>query len=89
VFFEIKTQNMIDNPNSVAKLSKNKFHKIANKSSWEFKATKNNKGYRAFNGDMSIRYNMNGTWFDANHFYGAPYWVVTSAKNGVIKIMMT
>ena len=79
---------MIDNPSSVAKLSKNKFHKIANKSSWEFKATQNNKGYRAFNGDMSIRYNMNGTRFDANHFYGAPYWVVASAKNGVIKIMM-
>ena len=81
-------QNVIDNPKSVTKLSTNKFHKIANKSSWEFKPTQNNKGYRALKGDMSIRYNMNGTRFDAAHFGGSPYWVISSAKNGTIKIMM-
>ena len=81
-------QNVIDNPNSVTKLSTDKFHKIANKSSWEFKPTQNNKGYRALKGDMSIRYNMNGTRFDAAHFGGSPYWVISSAKNGTIKIMM-
>ena len=82
-------QNVIDNPNSVTKLSTDKFHNIANKSSWEFKPTKNNKGYHALNGDMSIRYNMNGTRFDAAHFGGSPYWVISSAKNGTIKIMMS
>ena len=81
-------QNVIDNPNSVTKLSTDKFHKIANKSSWEFKPTQNNKGYRALKGDMSIRYNMNGTRFDTAHFGGSPYWVISSAKNGTIKIMM-
>ena len=81
-------QNVIDNPNSVTQLSTDKFHKIANKSSWEFKPTQNNKGYRALKGDMSIRYNMNGTRFDADHFYGSPYWVISSAKNRSIKIMM-
>ena len=81
-------QNVIDNPNSITKLSTDKFHKIANKSSWEFKPTQNNKGYRALKGDMSIRYNMNGTRFDAAHFGGSPYWVISSAKNGTIKIMM-
>ena len=81
-------QNVVDNPKSITKLSTSKFHKIANKSSWEFRPTQNNKGYRAFKGDMSIRYNMNGTRFDAAHFGGAPYWVISSAKNGTIKIMM-
>ena len=81
-------QNVIDNPNSITKLSTDKFNKIANKSSWEFKPTQNNKGYRALKGDMSIRYNMNGTRFDAAHFGGSPYWVISSAKNGTIKIMI-
>ena len=81
-------QNVIDNPNSVTKLSTDKFHKIANKSSWKFKPTQNNKGYRALKDDMSIRYNMNGTRFDADHFGGSPYWVISSAKKGTIKIMM-
>ena len=81
-------QNVIENPSSVTKLSKEKFHKIANKSSWDFKPTQNNKGYRALKGDMSIRYNINGTRFDAAHFGGLPYWVISSAKNGTIKIMM-
>ena len=81
-------QNVIDNPNSVTNLSTDKFHKIANKSSWEFKPTQNNKGFRALKGDMSIRYNMNGTRFDTAHFGGSPYWVISSAKKGTIKIMM-
>lgn len=78
----------MNNPNNITKLSTDKFYEIANKSSWELKTTQNNKGYRAFKGDMSIRYNMNGTRFDAAHFGGSPYWVISSAKNGTIKIMM-
>lgn len=29
---------------------------------------------------MNIRYNLNGTPFDAAHFGGSPYWVISSAK---------
>ena len=64
-----------------------RFNKIADQSAWKSAPAKNGKGYRAFtDGDEAIRYNMNGTRFDAEHFYGDPYWVVSSAA-GEVKIL--
>ena len=81
-------KNIIDNPSDATKLNTNSFQKIAQKSSWNYGPTKNGKGYRAINGDMSIRYNLNGSRFDAQHFFGDPYWVVSSAAKGIEKIRM-
>ena len=41
-----------------------------------------------FYGNYSIRYNLNGTRFDAAHFYGSPYWVVSSSAKGVSKFLL-
>lgn len=42
---------------------------------------------RAVLNDKSIRFNMNGTRFDAAHFYGNPYWVVSSAALKKLKYL--
>lgn len=64
-----------------------RFGKIASKSSWNYSFAKNGKGMRAVLNDKAIRFNMNGTRFDAAHFYGNPYWVVSSAALGKLKYL--
>lgn len=65
------------------------YEEIAKGSTWDNGPSTNGKGYRAWKGDKEIRYNMNGTRFDAAHFYGEPYWIVSSSKGGKVKVAMT
>ena len=83
-----KLQQIINDPQSVSKYSTKQFEKIATQSSWQCGPSKNMKGFRAIKGDCSIRYSMNGTRFDAAHFYGNPYWVVSSAALGKVRVPM-
>ena len=82
-----KLQQIINDPNSISKYSTKQFEKIASQSSWQCGPTRNLKGFRAIKGDYAIRYSMNGTRFDTAHFYGKPYWVVSSAL-GKVKVPM-
>ena len=81
-----KLEQIINNPESVKRYNPQQFQKIANQSSWNSGISANGKGFRAFSGDYSIRYNMNGTRLDAMHFGGKPYWVISSAAKGTVKI---
>ena len=79
--------NIVNNPEEVQDLTKEKFQKIADNSSWNSGISKNENGYRAYYHNLAVRYNFNGTRFDADHFYGKPYWVV-SGKSGTFKLPM-
>ena len=79
-------EQIIDNPDSVRKYSASLFQKVATQSCWKSGISANGKGFRAYTGDYSIRYNLNGTRFDAAHFFGKAYWVVSSAAKGSVKI---
>ncbi len=83
---DYKLEQIIENPEYIKKYSPKKFQKIAKQSSWQSGMSSNGKGYRVFSGNYSIRYNMNGTRFDSAHFTGKPYWVISSAMKGVVKI---
>ena len=78
---------IVKNPQKIQKFSTKRFGKIASKSSWNYSPAKNGKGMRAVLNDKSIRFNMNGTRFDAAHFYGNPYWVVSSAALKKLKYL--
>ena len=80
-----KLQKIMDNPSSISNYNTKQFNRIAQKSSWDFSPTANGKGFRVTKGEFSIRYNMNGTRFDASHFGGDPYWVVSSGRLGKLK----
>lgn len=76
-----KMQKIVDNPSSISKYSPQKFEKLANRSSWSVVVANNGKDIKALTcGNESIRYSLNGTRFDATHFYGNPYWIVNSSK---------
>ena len=83
-----KLYEIINNPEKVQQYTREQFQKIAEQSSWNSGISKNGNGYRAYYYDFSIRYNLNGNRFDANHFYGNPYWVVSSSY-GTVKLPMT
>ena len=78
---------IIKNPQNIQNYSIKRFGKIASKSSWNYSSAKNGKGMRAVLNDKAIRFNLNGTRFDAAHFYGKPYWVVSSAPLGKAKFL--
>lgn len=80
-------QRIINNPQRIQRYNTNKFGKLASRSSWDYFPAKNGKGMRAVLNDKSIRFNMNGTRFDAAHFYGNPYWVVSSAALKKLKYL--
>ena len=78
---------IVKNPQKIQNYSTKRFGKIASKSFWNYSPAKNGKGMRAVLNDKAIRFNMNGTRFDAAHFYGDPYWVVSSASLGKLKYL--
>ncbi len=78
---------IVKNPQKIQNYSTKRFGKIASKSSWNYSSAKNRKGMRAVLNDKAIRFNMNGTRFDAVHFYGNPYWVVSSAALEKLKYL--
>ena len=78
---------IVKNPQKIQNYSTKRFGKIASKSSWNYSSAKNRKGMRAVLNDKAIRFNMNGTRFDAAHFYGNPYWVVSSAALEKLKYL--
>lgn len=87
--YDDKLQEIIDNPEKVQQYTPKEFEEIAQKSSWNDGVSSNGKGYRAWQDDKEIRYSMNGTRRDAKHFYGKPYWVVSSSKGGKVRVAMT
>lgn len=78
---------IVKNPIKIQNYNTKRFCKIASKSSWNYSPAKNGKGMRVVLNDKAIRFSMNGTRFDAAHFYGAPYWVVSSAELGKLKYL--
>lgn len=87
VMIDNEMQRIINNPQRIQRYNTNKFGKLASRSSWDYFPAKNGKGMRAVLNDKSIRFNMNGTRFDAAHFYGNPYWVVSSAALKKLKYL--
>jgi len=87
VMADNEMHRIIKNPKRIQRYSTNKFGKLAQKSSWNYGPAKNGKGMRAFLNNKAIRYNLNGTRFDAAHFFGNPYWVVSSANNETLKFL--
>ena len=87
VMADNEMQRIINNPQRIQRYNTNKFGKLASRSSWDYFPAKNGKGMRVVLNDKSIRFNMNGTRFDAAHFYGNPYWVVSSAALKKLKYL--
>ncbi len=87
--FDTRLQEIIDNPNAVQQYTPEEFQFIAQNSSWNSSVSKNGKGFRAWSGNYEIRYSTNGTRFDAEHFFGDPYWVVSSSKGGKKRLPIT
>lgn len=91
--YDDKLQEIIDNPSLIQQYTPDEFEEIAKNSTWMHGPTKKSKdgvskGYRAYKGNYEIRYSLNGTRFDEDHFFGKPYWVVASSKNGKQKFSM-
>ncbi|MGM9970942.1 MAG: hypothetical protein ACI35W_00860 [Anaeroplasmataceae bacterium] len=87
VMADNEMQRIINNPQRIQRYDTDKFGKLASRSSWNYSPAKNGKGIRAILNDKSIRFNMNGTRFDVAHFYGDPYWGVSSASLGKLKFL--
>ncbi|MDE7100565.1 MAG: hypothetical protein K2O05_01775, partial [Anaeroplasmataceae bacterium] len=77
-----KLNGIIKHPSRIQKYSISEFNSLgskANPSKWTYTSAKNGKGMRIYDArGNAIRYNLNGSRFDFNHFFGVPYWVVSN-----------
>ena len=85
VMADNEMHKIFNNSQRIQRYNTDEFGKLASRSSWKYSSATNGKGMRAVLNDKSIRFNMNGTRFDAEHFFGAPYWVVSSAPLGKVR----
>ena len=87
VMADNKMARIMRKPERIQKYTFSEFESVANRSSGNTGPSANGKGFRAFIDDKAIRYNLNNTRFDSAHFFGKPYWVVSSSVLGKIKFL--